>query len=102
MRVAQALTCMQTRPWPYAGRIGVREHAPVSECCELHVLDRWCYLGTVKTEVELHEFTATPRQPAFDLDTYKILARFFKSLRRNREIVPIGERLAYAPVMDAG
>lgn len=77
------------RPWPYAGRIGVRERDPATECCELHVLDRWCYLGTLRSEADLHELTEAPPAPAFDLDTYRILTRFLESVPRTCDIVPL-------------
>ena len=51
----------------------------------LHVLDHWCYLGTVRSEDELDGLEA---RPAFDLDTYKILKRFLGGGRGTMEIVP--------------
>jgi DNA polymerase-3 subunit epsilon len=51
----------------------------------LHVLDHWCYLGTVRSEDELDGLAA---RPAFDLDTYKILKRFLGGGRGTMEIVP--------------
>jgi DNA polymerase-3 subunit epsilon len=73
------------RPWPFKGRIGVREKG--SEA--LIVLDRWCYLGTVRSETELADIAEQRRRPAFDLDTYKILSRFFGSTRRDYNVVEL-------------
>ena len=53
------------------------------------MLDRWCYLGTVRSETELGELAETRPQPVFDLDTYKILSRFFASARKNYRVVEL-------------
>jgi hypothetical protein len=53
------------------------------------VLDRWCYLGTIRSEHELHELAETRQQPVFDLDTYKILTRFFSKPRSSYSVVEL-------------
>jgi DNA polymerase-3 subunit epsilon len=94
MRVVQAFSKLRIKPWPYPGCVGLRELDPHSERSELHVIDRWCYLGTVKTEAELHELTEDAPKGHFDLGMYKILARFLKSPPRSSDIVPLHARLA--------
>jgi DNA polymerase-3 subunit epsilon len=89
MRIVQAFSGLRVKPWPYPGRIGVRERDPNSERTELHVLDRWRYLGTVHSEAELHELEHEKSDAAFDLDTYRMLARFFKSPPSRCDIVPL-------------
>lgn len=88
LRLAQAFASLRMQPWPFRGRVGVREVAPHGEKSELIVLDRWCYLGTVRSEHELHELEESRPRPVFDLDTYKILTRFFNS-RRNCKVVEL-------------
>jgi DNA polymerase-3 subunit epsilon len=85
LRLAAALAQLRMRPWPFKGRVGVRENSADT----LLVLDRWCYLGTVKSELELSELAEQRRQPVFDLDTYKILSRFFASSRRDYQVVEL-------------
>ena len=63
----------------------MRETDRVSGRSEIHLLDHWCYLGTVHSEQDLDTL---PARPAFDLDTYKILNRFLKDRRPGVEIVP--------------
>jgi len=87
LRLAQALARLRMRPWPFKGRIGVRETGDTGD--QLIVLDRWCYLGTVRSEAELHELAEHRAQPVFDLDTYRILTRFFAQRRRNCEVVEL-------------
>jgi len=85
LRLGAALAGLRMRPWPFKGRIGVRE----SRSDALIVLDRWCYLGTAGSEIELAELAEQRAQPVFDLDTYKILSRFFGSSRRDYEVVDL-------------
>ena len=85
LRLATALAQLKIRPWPFKGRIGVRENGVGG----LIVLERWRYLGTVRSETELAELEETRPQPVFDVDTYKILSRFFASARRNYRVVEL-------------
>ena len=87
LRLKQALTSMRTLPWPFEGRIGVRENTPDGETADLHVVDRWCYLGTVRSEAELHDLNDSRLAPCFDVDTYKILKRFLAKPPRGTDII---------------
>jgi len=89
VRLAAAFAKLRVRAWPFPGRIAVRETAVDGERSELHVLDQWCHLGTVRDETELHELQDTVLQPLFDMDTYKILNRFLLSGKSRPEIIPI-------------
>jgi DNA polymerase-3 subunit epsilon len=86
LRLGAALAGLRMRPWPFKGRIGVRESG-ASE--SLIVLDRWCYLGTARSQDEMHEMMERRKQPVFDLDTYRILARFFSGSRRDFEVIDL-------------
>ncbi|HYN27079.1 MAG TPA: exonuclease domain-containing protein [Burkholderiales bacterium] len=89
IRLTQALYSLRIQAWPFPGRIGIREHDPQSRRTEIHVLDRWCYLGTLNSQTDLFDMLQTRAEPSFDLDTYKILTRYFKSMPRNVQIVQI-------------
>lgn len=84
LRLIEALAALKLQSWPYRGRIGVREGE--GEAAVLHVLDHWCYLGTVRSADELDTLEA---RPAFDLDTYKILKRFLGGGRGAMEIITL-------------
>ncbi len=84
LRLMDALSGLKLRTWPFAGRIAVRESS--GKRVDLHVLDRWCHLGTVRAEHELGEVDA---RPAFDPDTYKILKRYFAGAGNAAGIVTI-------------
>jgi DNA polymerase-3 subunit epsilon len=85
LRLGAALVQLKMRPWPFKGRIGVRENRSDA----LIVLDRWCYLGTAGSELALEELVDGRAPPVFDLDTYKILSRFFSSSRRDYQVVEL-------------
>lgn len=89
LRIKQAFVALRTQPWPFKGRIAVREIAADGEKSELHVIDRWCYLGTARSEQELRDISETRTAPVLDLDTYKILKRFFAKPPRNAEIIEL-------------
>lgn len=93
LRLKHALSALRTLPWPFKGRIGVRENSADGERVEQHVLDRWCHLGTVRSEAEFHDLAEQSDHAGggagrtFDLDTYKILRRFLTNPPRGVEII---------------
>jgi DNA polymerase-3 subunit epsilon len=87
LRLAAALAQLRMQPWPFKGRIGVLESGAARD--EIIVLDRWCYLGTVRSEAELGEFTGQRPAAAFDLDTYKILTRYFARSRSDYRVIEL-------------
>ena len=87
LRVTEALASMRTAPWPYAGRIAVREAAADGERADLHVIDHWCHLGTARDESELAEVANARAAPVFDVDTYKILKRFLAKPPKGARII---------------
>lgn len=89
LRLAAALTGLRVKAWPFPGRIGVRETSADGERCELHVLDQWCHLGTIKSEEELQALDDGSPRPLFDLDTYKILTRYFYNGKGRPDVVPL-------------
>ena len=89
LRLAAALAKLRVRAWPFPGRIGIRETAAGGERCELHVLDQWCHLGTVRSEEELCELQDAVPRPLFDIDTYKILTRYLLGGKHRPQIVPL-------------
>jgi len=87
LRLGTALAQLRVRPWPFKGRIGVLENAAMREA--IIVLDRWCYLGTVRSEAELGELQGERPPAVFDLDTYKILTRFFARPRGDYKVIEL-------------
>ncbi len=75
IRLITALSRMKVQTWPFPGPVGIRETASWGGLTEIHLVDRWCYLGSVKSEIEMQELSG--QQVVFDLDSYKILTRLF-------------------------
>ena len=73
-RVAAALARLKSADWPYRGALGVVEQDASRDATEVHVLDRWCYLGTATSDAEVAELLEA-RRARFDYDHYRILAR---------------------------
>jgi len=74
-RLREALSSIALKPWPYPGMVGIRETSLLAEITELHVFDRWCWLGTARDEGELGALVDTPLRADFDLDIYRLLVR---------------------------
>jgi DNA polymerase-3 subunit epsilon len=88
LRLMQALQSLRLAPWPYKGAIGLREHS--GEKSEVHLFERWCYLGTARTEAEIYEKLEVRARPVFDLDIYKILKREFAKRTRRVDLIEFG------------
>lgn len=74
-RLESALSSLHVKTWPHAGAVGLVERFG-GDRTDIHVVNNWCYLGTARSEHELHSLLEhAPARPAFDLDTYKILSR---------------------------
>ncbi|WP_028990053.1 exonuclease domain-containing protein [Thermithiobacillus tepidarius DSM 3134] len=96
-RLAAALARLRVQSWPFAGPVGLRERDAAGEREELHVLDAWCYLGTLRPGDALPDADTLRRQARFDLDTYTILTRYFAKHGRRLEIVELGAQRRVPP-----
>jgi DNA polymerase-3 subunit epsilon len=82
-RLQMALAALKIKSWPFPGRIALREPATGAFLAdgtrggEFHVLDRWRYLGSARSEEELAALSSCALDPAFNVDVYKILQRYF-------------------------
>ena len=69
MRLVGALSRLKLVSWPLNGPALIREGD------EAHLIDGWRYLGTARSDQEIHALLAAGR-PQFDRDIYKILAKY--------------------------
>jgi DNA polymerase-3 subunit epsilon len=53
----------------------------------VHVVDRWCYLGTAQCDADVAELLEGERRARFDYDHYRILERHLA--RPGVRVVPL-------------
>ncbi|HEX7030340.1 MAG TPA: GIY-YIG nuclease family protein, partial [Gammaproteobacteria bacterium] len=93
IRLMQALGKLKVAAWPYPGRIGIRERNPDGGT-DIHVLDNWCHLATLRErDLQGDLFNSSKLEGAFDLDTYRILVRYFKTKGDRVEVVRLDVEL---------
>jgi DNA polymerase-3 subunit epsilon len=81
VRTQLALSGLKLKTWPFAGCIGLREADPRGGA-DVHVLDSWAYLGTVRSDAELTHLLENGTRTSFDPDVYRILVRHFAANQR--------------------
>lgn len=69
-----ALARLKHLHWPWPGAIGILERQPEDEGGELHVLDKWRYLGCARSEGDIQELLGHALPP-FDFERYRVIAR---------------------------
>lgn len=69
------------RPWRFDSPILIKEEGELSQS---HIVDKWCYLGSLDSEADkIEEVT---REYRFDYDTYKILNKFIMDPKNQKKI----------------
>ena len=86
LRIFEALRTLRIPGWPHQGPIGLRERT------DLHVVDRWRYLGTARSDHDLHALLEE-RPRDFDPRIFRLLRRTLASLPPRR-IVDLSKRIA--------
>ena len=97
LRLATALAPWRVADWPWPGRIAVRERHPDGRFEEAHVFDRWCHVGTARTQDDLQALADTSIEVEFDPDVYKILHTFIARHRAAVQVIPAPGRVAREP-----
>jgi DNA polymerase-3 subunit epsilon len=77
LRLRAALSSLRLKSWPYRGRIAIREVNPEREREYVHLFDAWCHIATESSQGDMLNAAWSRFEPVFDVDTYKILARYF-------------------------
>ncbi len=81
LRLATALAPWRVADWPFSGRAVVRECHPDGRFEEAHVFERWCHLGSARSEDELADLMQVRAEINFDPDIYKILRSYVSKHR---------------------
>jgi DNA polymerase-3 subunit epsilon len=88
-RLRAALAHRLVLTWPFDGPIGLRESSQEHAREEVHLFDRWCHLGTARTDGEIDELLDASRPSEFDLDVYQIVRAFVSKPRPNIRLVQL-------------
>ena len=73
LRLQMALAGNKLQVWPFAGKVGLREHNARSGRTDIHLFDQWCHLATVHSDEDLQDALHSRTEPlAFNLDTYRL------------------------------
>ena len=103
LRLLTALAPWKVNDWPWPGRVVIRERHPEGRFDEAHVFERWCHLGTARSEAELEDLLEGRAEIDFDPDVYKIVQSYVARSRGSvmpvpvREASPAAEDLAAYP-----
>lgn len=74
MRFDEAFFNKKIKTWKFEKPILIKE---VGEKSEIHLVDKWCYIGSIRDESE--DFSKIKLEYRFDYDTYKILKRYLNN-----------------------
>lgn len=91
LRLLPALSAYRFPAWPYPGAVAIREKHPEHGWERLHVVNRWCHIGTAADEAELGELAAVlpGKSPGegFDPDVFRLLVK--RLSRPSTEVLPL-------------
>lgn len=82
LRYVQAFADFKVPPWPFESLFAIEEETFDKK--EIHVVNKWCYLGSISTNGKIDEPEVFKKEARFDWDTYKILKRFV--LKKNSKV----------------
>lgn len=84
-RFLEAFKKVTYKKWPFDSPVCVIEKNHETYESDIHVIDKWCYLGTFN-EYEISgnlEHISSEENLLFDLDIYRLLKSYFDNNRRN-------------------
>ncbi len=90
IRLTQAISNKRIKPWPFSGPILIREEALTSQDSTGFLINKWCFLGTLKQKQGLE--TEDMQTSTFDMDTYRILHSYITDEANTKYIKEISEK----------
>ena len=94
LRLATALAPWRVADWPWPGRVVIRENHAEGKWQEAHVFERWCHLGTARSDEELQAIVEARAEVDFDPDIYRIVKDYVSKYRGSVKPVPRAASLA--------
>jgi DNA polymerase-3 subunit epsilon len=89
MRFVEAFSQHKIKSWPFKGKILITELDEFEGKTDYFLVDNWCLLSKVQTDTN-DSFLEEEYTYTFDLDTYKIIARYLlspKNIKNIRELL---------------
>lgn len=86
LRFLTAITKKHIQPWPFSGPIIVNEKNGISGKSEYFLLDKWCFLGSIKNEETTDLGELLNQEYLFDFDVYKIIRSFVRNPKNQSRI----------------
>lgn len=86
LRFTTAFFKTKIRPWPFGGPVIIEEKNELTAKSEYFLIDKWCYLGSVRIDDADSKNTALQNDYIFDLDMYKILTRFLSKTENVKSV----------------
>ena len=72
-RLAALLAPLRIAPWPFAAAVALVETRADRRREDLHVFDRWCWLGTVHSLAAAQDLAGSAAPRRFEADAYRIV-----------------------------
>lgn len=85
-RFLMAFSKDRIKKWPFNGPVVIQEKDDTTQSAELFIVDKWCLLGSVKSEGQA--VCGQKNNYVFNLDTYKILASYIFNSKSKKNIRP--------------
>lgn len=85
MRFTEAFANYTLKSWPFTGPVVISEEDILDDTGEYFVVDKWCLLGRFISN-DVSTIQAENNDYIFDLDTYKLLARFLEKKKNWKQI----------------
>lgn len=85
MRFQMAFNKTKIKTWPFEGPIFIEEKNELEQRSEVFTVNKWCLVGNATFE-ESMEYIPLDNDFNFDLDTYKILAKYILNPQNNKHI----------------
>jgi len=92
-RLRGALGAVTLRAWPWPGAVVIAESSPHCGRNAFHLVDHWCHLASADSADALRAQLADPPARRFELDTYRMLVRWFAAEANLAAVTPV-ERFA--------
>lgn len=84
LKIITAFAATKIKRWPYPGPVLIEETNGWKS--EYFLIDKWCYIGSIKVDNEGNKNENFTNNISFDLDIYKIIKQFLSNPQNQKKI----------------